>query len=92
MVPRRRNMKADALAAVGVTLRAVRDSSEVFPPLRSATATVIVVWEMSKVRFPYDRCCELLAYTNLYNYDASESKVEQEGLQVTGNPSRRDRS
>ena len=54
MAPRRRNMKADALAAVGVTLRAVRDSSDVFPPLRSATAAVIIVWEMSKVRLLSD--------------------------------------
>jgi len=51
---RRRNVKADALAAVGVTLRAVRDSSDVFPPLKSATAAVIIVWEMSKVRLLSD--------------------------------------
>jgi hypothetical protein len=54
MVSRRKNMKADALAAVGVTLRAVRDSSDVFPPLKSATAAVIIVWEMSKVRLLSD--------------------------------------
>jgi len=61
MAPRRRNMKADALAAVGVTLRAVRDSSDVFPPLKSATAAVIIVWEMSKKVKSNKKDCKLLA-------------------------------
>jgi len=56
MVPHHKNMKADALAAIEVTLRAVRDSSEVFPLLKLATAAVIIVWEMTKVIFLSDRC------------------------------------
>ena len=50
MVPHLRNKKGTALAAAGVALRAVRDATDAFPPLKSAVAAVIVVWDMSKVR------------------------------------------
>jgi len=50
MVPHLRNKKGTALAAAGVALRAVRDATDTFPPLKSAVAAVIVVWDMSKVR------------------------------------------
>jgi len=50
MVPHLRNKKGTALAAAGVTLQVVRDATDTFPPLKSAVAAVLVVWDMSRVR------------------------------------------
>jgi hypothetical protein len=47
-IPPLKFKKADPLAAVEIILRAVRDSADVFPPLKSAAATVLILMEMSK--------------------------------------------
>jgi len=41
--------KSDTLAGVGVALRAIRDSADVFLPLKSTVAAVEIVCEMTKV-------------------------------------------
>lgn len=53
MMPRRnprQSKKSDALAAAGVALRAVRDSADALPQLKSVASAVLIVVEMSKVR------------------------------------------
>jgi hypothetical protein len=65
--------KSDALAGVGVALRGLRDSADVFPPLKSIVAAVVIVWEMSKVSVHL--IIRRLRY-NAHTYNTSESKVE----------------
>jgi len=62
-MPRRRNnaVATDALAALGVTLRVVRDSSDMFPPLKSAATAVLIVVEMSQRIKSNRKSCEQLA-------------------------------
>jgi hypothetical protein len=50
MVAHRRRRKADAMAAAGVAVRAIRDLADTCPPLKSVAAVVVVVWDTSKVR------------------------------------------
>lgn len=47
---KRRRKRDDILDAVGVTLNAIRDSGDAFPPLKSAAACIVVILEMSQVR------------------------------------------
>ena len=77
MVPSLRNRKADTLAGVGIALRAVRDSTDAFPPLKSVVAVAIIVWEMSKVRFLFRSLCD---HPDITSNNHLESKVKQEGL------------
>jgi len=48
MFARLKNKQGDILAGVGVTLRVVRDSADVFPPLKSVAAAGVNVLEMSE--------------------------------------------
>ena len=41
--------KRGVTAGVRVVLQAIKDTGDVFPPVKSAAAAVIVVWEMSRV-------------------------------------------
>jgi hypothetical protein len=44
--------KKTSLAATGVALRAIRDSADAFPPLKSTAAGMLIVWgaiEVSEV-------------------------------------------
>jgi len=60
MLARLRKNKGDILAGAVVTLRAIRDSSEVFPPLKSVVAAVVTIWEMSrKVKSNKKDCMQL---------------------------------
>jgi hypothetical protein len=36
--------KKTSLAATGVALRAIRDSADAFPPLKSTAAGMLIVW------------------------------------------------
>jgi hypothetical protein len=47
----RSKTKHSTLAAARIALRAIRDSSDAFPPLKSAAGAMIVVWDMSEVIF-----------------------------------------
>jgi hypothetical protein len=44
-----RSKKDDALGAARIALRAIKDSSEAFPPLRSVVSAALVVWDTSDV-------------------------------------------
>jgi hypothetical protein len=46
-----RASKKTSLAAARVALRAIRDSSDGFPPLKSVAAAMMVAWDTSEVRF-----------------------------------------
>jgi len=52
---------ADSLAAAGTILRAVRDTTDVFPPLKSAAGTVITLIEMSQKVKSNKKDCKHLA-------------------------------
>jgi hypothetical protein len=41
--------KGDTAAAARIALCAVRDSADVFPPLKAVVAMVITVWDSSRV-------------------------------------------
>jgi hypothetical protein len=64
MVPHLGNKKGNTLVATGVALRAVRDATDAFPPLKSAVAAVAVVWDVSEVRILFRSFCGLL--TQIY--------------------------
>jgi hypothetical protein len=76
MVAHRRRRKADAMAAAGVTVRAIRDLADACPPLKSVAAAVVVVWDMSKVRTYFKTAIDPLRPQH------TENEVEQEGLQA----------
>lgn len=46
---RKRKKRDDVLAAAAVTIRAVRDSADVFPPLKTAASALITICEMIQV-------------------------------------------
>jgi hypothetical protein len=80
-----RSKKADALEAARITLRAIRDSSEAFPPLKSVVAATLIVWDTSKVIF-------VNFFGRILLRLASESEVKQEGEQAVSKSSGRDRT
>jgi hypothetical protein len=61
MFPRPRIKKSDASAAALVALRAIRDSADVFPPVKSAAAAAATIWEMTQKVKSNKKDCELLA-------------------------------
>jgi hypothetical protein len=61
MSPPHRNNTADTLTAIGVTLRAVRDSADAFPPLKSAATALMTVVEMSQKAKANRKNCKRLA-------------------------------
>jgi hypothetical protein len=46
---RNRKGARDASAAARVALLAIRDATDVFPPIKSVVAAVIILWDMSQV-------------------------------------------
>jgi hypothetical protein len=58
---RRRYKKAGPLAIAETTLRALRDSADVFPPLKSTAATVLTLLEMSQKVNSNKKDCKRLA-------------------------------
>jgi len=52
-----RPKKVDAAAAARIFLQTIRDSADVFPPLKSAASTALAVWDMSeKVKSNKEDC------------------------------------
>ena len=73
-----RGSKTTSLAAARVALRAIRDSSDGFPPLKSVVSAIMIIWEMSEVSF-------LLLLTLLHmdnHFLILEGQIKQEELQA----------
>ena len=71
--------KKTSLAAARVTLQAIRDSADAFPPLKSTAAAIIIVWEAIEVSI-----LSPLFHVTYYTYDTFgilEGEIKQEGLQ-----------
>jgi hypothetical protein len=84
LLPRLSRKKYSTVAAARTALRAVRDSSHAFPPLQSAAAALLIVWDMSEVSFPFT------IPENHSQIGISENKVEQGRLQAAGRASHKD--
>jgi hypothetical protein len=79
--------KSSTLVAARTALRAVRDSSQAFPPLQSAAAALMIVWDMSEVSFlfaiPENHSVRDIRKQSRTRMIASGSQVEPRRLSVT---------
>jgi hypothetical protein len=69
--------KKTSLAATGVALRAIRDSADAFPPLKSTAAGMLIVWGAIEVSV-----LSLLLHVPYYDTGVGilEGEIKQEGL------------
>lgn len=51
---RKKRDKQDAFAATKIMLCGIRDAADAFPPLKSVTAALLIVWEISQVSTHYN--------------------------------------
>lgn len=77
MLRRKKRKKRDALAAAKVLLCGIREASDAFPPLKSATAALLIVWEMSQVSISYG-----IMHIDLIALPNTDNEVQRESVQT----------